>query len=197
MIGQVSSNCFLCRVPWESFSGRREHHASQIHFRIFHDIPFPPLTSAVVSFSSIYGLLLWRNRKQTFELYFPSPTKFYHIGTKSRQKCNEFYRACTKYRQLNFSLFSSFLFVLRFSYLLFKSKQTILRGSLVFWAEPLKKGLQRRVSCRYLHIFVLGSLSPVSTVIEPFAVVFVFGDGSLSLSFFALKNAKTGGLGNN
>ena len=34
-------------MPWESFSGRREHHASHIHFRIFHDIPFPPLTSAV------------------------------------------------------------------------------------------------------------------------------------------------------
>lgn len=44
---------------------------------------------------------------------------------------------------------------------------------------------------------MLGSLSLVSTVIEPFAVVFVFGDGSLSLSFFALKNAKTGGLGSN
>lgn len=44
---------------------------------------------------------------------------------------------------------------------------------------------------------MLGSLSPVSTVIEPFAVVFVFGDGSLSLSSFALKNAKTGGLGSN
>lgn len=49
----------------------------------------------------------------------------------------------------------------------------------------------------FTHLCARGSFAGFNGNQGFFAVAFVFGDGSLSQSFFALKNAKTGGLGSN